>query len=181
MAIGDWSVLDLIPSDRSRRGSAPVGTAAPEALVNAFVTDHTARHSEAGGSTLEVTAMDATYSMNLEEKVASWPNLPDSAIAAAIFGRHTIVPQIDPTSPVLTEPEGTTIQRGTDIRFLRRLARRNGFDCYVQPEPLTGLDMGHFHARRPTGPPSACCQWNSSQRLGLHPRDHRARPGRLTS
>ena len=51
-------------------------------------------------------------------------------------------------SPVLIEPEGTTIQRGTDIRFLRRLARRNGFDCYVQPEPLSGLDVGHFqHAR----------------------------------
>src|SRR5215471_19253228 len=50
----------------------------------------------------------------------------------------------------LTEHEGTTIQRGTDIRFLRRLAQRNGFDCYVQPEPLSGLDFGHFHARQLT-------------------------------
>lgn len=156
-AIGDWSVLDLDPF----RPLTPLqlrlqsGTAPPEALVNAFVTEHKATYSEAGGSTLEVTAMDATYSMNLEEKVTSWPNLPDSAIAAAIFGQHTIVPEIDTTSPVLTEPEGTTIQRGTDIRFLHRLAKRNGFDCYVQPEPLTGLDVGHFHARRLTGPPLA--------------------------
>jgi phage protein D len=156
-AIGDWSVLDLDPF----RPLTPLqirlqsGTTPPEALVNAFVTEHKVTYSEAGGSTLDVTAMDASYSMNLEEKVTSWPNLPDSAIAAAIFGQHTIVPEIDSTSPVLTEPEGTTIQRGTDIRFLRRLAQRNGFDCYVQPEPVTGLDFGHFHARRLTGPPQA--------------------------
>jgi len=56
-------------------------------------------YSDAGGSTLEVTALDATYTMNLEEKVTAWPNLPDSAIAAAIFGQHTIVPRVDPTAP----------------------------------------------------------------------------------
>jgi len=155
--IGDWTILELDPF----RPLTPLqlrlqaGTGAPEALVNGFVTEHKVTYSEAGGSTLEITAMDATYSMNLEEKVTSWPNLPDSAIAVAIFGQHALVPQVDPTSPVLTEPEGTTIQRGTDIRFLRRLAQRNGFDCYVQPEPLSGLDFGHFHARQLTGPPQA--------------------------
>jgi phage protein D len=155
--IGDWSILDLDPF----RPLTPLqvrlqsGAGAPEALVNAFVTEHKVTYSEAGASTLEVTAMDATYAMNLEEKVTSWPNLPDSAIATAIFGQHTIVPQVDPTPSILTEPEGTTIQRGTDIRFLRRLAKRNGFDCYVQPEPLSGLDIGHFHGRRLTGPPQA--------------------------
>ena len=81
--------------------------------------------------------MDATLVMNMTDSVTPWPNMPDSAIAAAIFGTHAIVPEVDPTSPVLVEPEGTTIQRGSDIRFLRRLARRNGFDCYVQPEPLS--------------------------------------------
>ena len=92
--------------------------------------------------------------MNLEEKVTPWPNLPDSAIATAIFGQHAIVPQVDPTSPVLTEPEGTTIQRGTDIRFLRRLARRNGFDCYVQPEPIRASTSG-TSTRQLAGMPQA--------------------------
>jgi hypothetical protein len=56
-----------------------------------------------------------------------------------------------------------TTQRGTDIRFLRRLARRNGFDCYVQPEPLTGLDIGHFGRRSLIGFPEAVLSVN----LGL--------------
>jgi phage protein D len=81
--------------------------------------------------------------------------MPDAAIASAIFGQYALIPQADPTTPVLTEPEGQTTQRGTDIRFLRRLARRNGFDCYVQPEPFSGLDIGHFHQRSLLGLPQA--------------------------
>ncbi len=156
--IGDWSILDLDPfrpllplGVRIQQGISP-----PEAVINAFVTDHHVTYADTpGGSSLEVTAMDATFMMNLTEKVTPWPNLPDSAIAAAIFGQNEVIPQVDPTSPVLVEPEGMAIQRGTDIRFLRRLARRNGFDCYVQPEPLSGLDVGHFGKRELVGLPQA--------------------------
>jgi hypothetical protein len=155
--VGDWSILELDPFKpltplqlRVQRGA---GT--PETLINAFVTEHRVTYAEGGHSKLEITALDATYAMNLQEKVKSWLNMADSAIASVIFGEHTILPRVDPTSPVLTDPEGTTIQRGTDIRFLRRLARRNGFDCYVQPEPLSGLDVGHFHKRQLTGVPQA--------------------------
>ena len=113
-------------------------------------------YADAGGeSTLEITGLDATVLMNLQEKVKPWPNLPDSAIATAIFAQYAIVPMVQPTSPRLIEPEGTTIQRGTDMRFLRRLARRNGFDFYVQPEPLTGIDQGYFRTRQTLGAPSA--------------------------
>ncbi len=84
-----------------------------------------------------------------------WPNLPDGAIAAAIFAQYPpIVPMVQPTAPTLVEPEGTTIQRGTDLRFLRRLAKRNGFDVYVQPEPLTGIDQGFFRPRQTLGVPA---------------------------
>lgn len=157
-AIGDWSILDLDPfrpllplGVRIQRGIGP-----PEAVINGFVTHHQVTYSDRpGGSSLGVTAMDATFTMNMTEKVTPWPNMPDAAIASAIFGQNALIPQVDPTSPVLIEPEGTTTQRGTDIRFLRRLALRNGFDCYVQPEPLSGLDVGHFGARKLVGLPQA--------------------------
>ena len=85
-----------------------------------------------------------------------WANLPDSFIATSIFGRHTLVPIVQPTAaPMLSEPEGSILQRGTDIRFLRRLAWRNGFDCYVQPEPLTGVDQAFFRPRQTLGAPQA--------------------------
>jgi phage protein D len=156
--IGDWSILDIDPfrpliplGVRIQQGVGP-----PEAVINGFVTHHNVTYADKpGSSSLEVTALDATFVMNMTEKVMPWPNLPDAAIASAIFGQNAVIPKVDPTSPVIVEPEGTTTQRGTDIRFLRRLARRNGFDCYVQPEPLSGLDVGHFHARSTVGLPQA--------------------------
>jgi phage protein D len=156
--IGDWSILDLDPfrplvpvTIRIQQGIGP-----PETVINGYVVEHRVTYAdEPGASTLDVTCMDATLLMNMTETVMPWPNMPDSAIASAIFGQHGIVPQVDPSSPVLTEPEGTTIQRGTDIRFLRRLARRSGFDCYVQPEPISGVDFGYFQARQLVGMPQA--------------------------
>jgi phage protein D len=156
--IGEWSILDIDPfrpllplGVRIQHGIHP-----PEAVVNGFVTDHHVTYADTpGNSSLEVTAMDATFVMNMTEKVMPWPNMPDAAIAAAIFGQNAVIPKVDPTAPVLVEPEGTTTQRGTDIRFLRRLARRNGFDCYVQPEPLSGLDVGYFGSRSLVGLPQA--------------------------
>jgi hypothetical protein len=169
--IGDWSILDLDPfrpfvplGVRIQRGLRP-----PEAVINGYVTEHHVSYAdEAGGSALDVTAMDATLLMNLQETVKPWPNLPDSAIAAAVFGQHALVPRVDPSSPVLIEPEGTTIQRGTDIRFLRRLALRNGFDCYVQPEPFSGVDVGHFHARSLVGLPDAVLSVGLGTETNVH-------------
>ena len=70
--------------------------------------------------------------------------LPDSEIAAGDFCPVPIIPDVVETVPSLIEPEGTTTQRGTDIRFLRRLAQRNGYDCYVQPQPQIGAQCRLF-------------------------------------
>ena len=157
--LGDWKVLEkdffrpLVPL--SIRLSPGVGI--PEAVFSGYVTHLDASYpSEPGASTVEVTALDVTHLMNLQEKVMPWPNMPDGAIAAAIFGQYGVVPLVAPTTPQLVEPEGTTTQRDTDIRFLKKLARRNGFDCYVQPEPVTGLEQAYFQPPpEPLGPPQA--------------------------
>jgi phage protein D len=162
-ALGDWTILErdifrpLVPVG-IRLGS---GLGVPEAVINGFVSHVEATYAdEPGESVLEVTGLDATAVMNLQEKVMPWPNMPDHAIAAAIFGQYTIVPRVQPTPPQLVEPEGTTTQRGTDIRFLRRLAARNGFECYVQPEPLSGVDTGFFQPPQLTGLPQAVLNVN---------------------
>jgi hypothetical protein len=106
-----------------------------------------------GASSFEVVALDSTVLMNLEEKVHTWPNMPDSIIAVALFGQYGIIADVDATQPVRTELETTVTQRDTDIRFLRHLAHRNGFDLYVTPGPAPGVVFGHFHAPRVDLPP----------------------------
>lgn len=123
-----------------------VGTGAPTVLFDGHVAQTELELAEGpGSSSLEVVALDASALMNLEEKARAWPNLPDAAIATTIFGEYGLVPVVDPTQPARTQLDTTVVQRDTDIRFLRHLAHRNGFDVYVAPTPVPGLIEGHFH------------------------------------
>ena len=157
-SIGDWGALalDVFRPMVPLMVRLKVGPLLPDAIFSGYVTGQQAFYSDMpGGTYLRVTAMDATLRMNLQEKVQQWPGMPDSAIAAAIFGQYGVIPKVEPTAPVLMEPEGTTTQRGTDMRFLRALARRNGFECYIEPQPASGLEIGHFEPRSLVGVPEA--------------------------
>lgn len=146
-----WDVIDDDTFSRLKPLSllVTVGSGTPERLIDGYVIETRPSFSnQPGQSTLEVVAMDATVLMNLEEKIRAWPNMADSDIANLIFGEYGLVPDVESTEPVRQELDLTTIQRGTDIQFLRHLARRNGYECYVETNSLTMLAEGHFHPPR---------------------------------
>jgi hypothetical protein len=149
-ALGDWDVLqiDLFQPKTPIRISVYLGLL-PETIINGYVREaHLDNSNQPGKSTLEVVGMDATSMlMNHHDKVVPWPNMADFAIAATIFGQYSVIPQTTPTPPSRTVLQTTTIQRTTDIRFVKQLAKRNSYECYVQPDPILGLDTGYF------GPP----------------------------
>jgi phage protein D len=87
---------------------------------------------------LEICGMDASVLMDREEKLKDWPSKKDSDIAAEIFTDHKLTPQVEDTAIVHDEKVSTIIQRETDIQFLKRLALRNGYECYVDG------DVGYF-------------------------------------
>lgn len=86
------------------------------------------------GSYLEIYGMDPSCLMSLEEKVKVWPNMSDSDIAGQIFAEYNLIPEVDDTGVIHDEALATITQRDTDIQFLKRLARRNGFECFVSAE-----------------------------------------------
>lgn len=130
------------------RVAAAIGSATPEPLIDAYIIDVRATLSpEPGGSILEVVAMDATVLMSLEERVRAWPDVSDSSIASTIFGEYGFTPDVDDTQPVRQESDAATIQRGSDIQHLRRLAERNGFECFLEAGQ-GGQTTAHFHAPR---------------------------------
>lgn len=145
---GDWTILEDDPFMPLTPVTVrmQIGTGLSEPLISGYVTaQHVEISNEPGQSYLEVVGMDATALMNLEEKVIAWPDMADSDIATAIFGNYGLTPNVDQTQPVRQALDVTTIQRGTDIQFLRRLAERNGFECYVEHDPVLNTDVGHFH------------------------------------
>ena len=123
-----------------------VGNGVPETLISAYVIETNANvANQPGQSVLNVVAIDPTIQMNLEEKVQPWTNMSDSTIATSIFGNHGFIPIVENTPIIRQEVNETVMQRGTDIQFLQHLAKRNGFEVYVEVNPLTGIPEGHFH------------------------------------
>ncbi len=83
---------------------------------------------------IELWGMDATALMDREQKLRHWPDKKDSDIAQEIFGEYGLAVEAQDTTIVHDEKLSTILQRETDIQLLRRLAFRNGFECYVEDE-----------------------------------------------
>jgi phage protein D len=146
-----WTVLDDDLFGRLRRltVTVTVGSGQAETLLHAHVVETRADlSSEPGRSMLRVVAMDPSVRMYLEEKVRAWPDMTDADIASAVFGEYGFTAKVEPTNPTRPDDDAPTVQRGSDIQFLRQLAGRNGYECYVEVEPTSGAVEGHFHPPR---------------------------------
>lgn len=82
--------------------------------------------------TLEIWGMDGGVLMDREEKLKDWPNKKDSDIATEIFRLYGFTQEVEDTGVIHDDAVSTIIQRETDMQFLKRLALRNGFECYVE-------------------------------------------------
>ena len=131
---GSWTYLD---EERFRpwmpiriSGGFDTGT---EELLSGYVTHVKPDFSRSGAEcSLEIWGMDQSVLMDREERLYAWPNERDSAIAAKIFSQHGLLPVVTDTEARHDDKISTIIQRETDMQFLKRLALRNGFECYVE-------------------------------------------------
>lgn len=160
-----WSFIDdeIFQRLTKIRIAVAVGSGRAETLINACVIETNATFAnQPGASILNVVAMDPTVLMNLEQIVKPWPNRSDSEVAREIFsaGKYTFTPIVEQTNWRRQENEQTMIQRGTDIQFLQELARRNGFEVYIETNGSTGVVEGHFHAPRLNLPPQGVLSVN---------------------
>jgi phage protein D len=117
------------------------------------------------GCEMQVWGQDASWLMNLEEKAKEWVDVTDSAVAASIFGDYGITPadgNSDDDSPSHTESGHSLMQRGTDIQFLRMLARRTGKLCRVACTDTPGDRIGYFAKPSTDGDPVATLTLNPS-------------------
>jgi phage protein D len=166
----DWTVLDSNPFTRLAqvRVGVTVGTNPERRLIDARVIESRVEFSnEPGGSRLEVIGMDPTVLLNLEEKVRPWPDMTDSDIAAAIFGEHGFAAEVEATQIARQEVDRTIVQRGTDMQFVRQLAERNGYECFVELDD-TGTPKCHFHPPRLDQPSQGVLSVNFGQATNVN-------------
>jgi hypothetical protein len=118
------------------------------------------------GSTLQVWGQDASWLMNLEEKVKEWVDVTDADVANSIFGDYGITPadsNTDDDSPSHTEDGHSLMQRASDIQFLRSLARRNGKLCRVACNDTPGQRTGYFAKPSLDGDPAVTLELNDPE------------------
>jgi hypothetical protein len=104
-----------------------------EALLSGYITHvKPVFDPDPAQCTLEIWGMDGSVLMDREEKLFAWPDATDGSIASQIFSRYKFVPVVDDTTVEHKPAVSTILQRETDMQFLKRLALRNGFECYVE-------------------------------------------------
>lgn len=109
--------------------------------------------SEPGSTYLDVSGMDTSVLLSLEEKIATWPNLADSDIVQQIVGNYGVAVQADETPTVHQENDTTITQRGSDMQLIRNLAERNGFEFYFETDKNSGNIVAFFRAPQLDGTP----------------------------
>jgi hypothetical protein len=90
-------------------------------------------------------------------------DVTDADVANSIFGNYGITPSSDNSaddSPSHTESGHSLMQRGSDIQFLRMLARRNGKVCRVACVGHPGQRTGYFATPKLDGDPTAVLSLN---------------------
>jgi hypothetical protein len=128
----------------------------PEVLIDGVIT-----HSQfnpgttPGQATLTVTGKDLTTLMDLEEKNESFENQPDFLIVSRVlanYAQYGIAPVPTPTSDVPIMTDRIPRQQETDLRFIQRLATRNGFVFYLEPVTF-GVSTGYWGPQQRAGLP----------------------------
>ncbi|HEY9695880.1 MAG TPA: hypothetical protein V6D10_01220 [Trichocoleus sp.] len=108
--------------------------ALPQPLIDGIITSHQIVPSNRPGeSQLIVTGEDITLKLDLEEKSETYPNQPDSAIVTRLLLGYGLIPVVTFTPDIPIELQRITSQQETDLAFIQRLARRNGFVFYIEP------------------------------------------------
>ena len=113
-------------------------------------------YRDAAYCTVEILGMDGSVRMDREEKLRAWPQEKDSAIASQLFSLYGFSSVVVETPVEHDEKVSTIIQHETDMQLLKRLALRNGYECYVDgktgffepprlegtPQPLLAVHCG---------------------------------------
>lgn len=120
------------------------GDPLPSILVNGPVVRQDISIVQGGdGSTVDVHGTDVRVTMDRENKSAVHSNTTDSTTVTTLLAQYALVPDVEITSIMHTDLKHPLVQRETDLRFIRRLARRNGFWFWLTDE-APGVTIAHF-------------------------------------
>ncbi|MER8400436.1 hypothetical protein [Mesorhizobium sp. M1348] len=124
-----------------------------EVLIDGFITHRQASPGdEPGSTTLTVTGEDIRVMMDIEERTVTHDGLNPEMRVYRILGQYQtflgVTPDIRPPRNSRTPSlERIPVQHGTDLQYLRKLAREHAYVFYVEPGKMPNFNLAYW------GPP----------------------------
>lgn len=132
----------------------------PQVLMDGVMTlNQLAPGSQPGQSTLTVIGEDLTKSMDLIDFSGfPFPAMPVEARIALIIAKYAVfgmIPLVIPSlfTDVPIPVERIPAQQGTDLAYIKQLARDAGYVFYIDPGPAPGLNTAYWGPEIKVGPP----------------------------
>ncbi len=133
---------------------------APNVLMDGVITNHEiAPGSDGSHSTLVITGEDVSAIMNQQDfSGLPFPACPAEARVALLLAKYAflgIIPVVIPSILIDVPLPITSIpgQRGTDLAYIRQLAKRVGYVFYIEPGPKPGMNKAYWGPQIKTGIP----------------------------
>jgi hypothetical protein len=141
--------IPTLKDDRLDPGSVLSIAAGPDDALQCLVKGPVCSqriHLEHGGegSTVEVRGADTSITMDRVFQSVLWNDNTDSDAVNGILGNYGLTPDVTETDTTHSEDKHSLVQRESDLRFIRRLARRNGFYFWMTCDADTGEETGHW-------------------------------------
>lgn len=120
------------------------GTGGNQCLVKGPVGGQRIHFEHGGaGSYVEVRGGDSAITMDREARSTIWSDVTDSDAVTSVVSAYGLVPDIASTAAGHYENKHVLAQRESDLSFVRRLARRNGFQFWISCDG-SGVETAHF-------------------------------------
>jgi hypothetical protein len=161
--LGDRDLPDL--TDANRGPGSELAIVVPvdndeQVLVHGPVRGQRMRIEHGGsGSWLEVVGGDKSLEMDRETKARVFASGSSSDAVSSILSEYGFEADVEDTNDKYDDDTHALVQRDTDLRFVRRLARRYGFLFWVTSD-AQGNHTGHFKRPPVDDDPAATLRLN---------------------
>ena len=139
----------------------------PEVLMDGVMTNHEVTPgSDPSHSNLTVTGEDLTRVMDyMDFNGLPYPAMPAEARVLLILAKYSlfgivplVIPNIFTEVPIPTER--IPRHQGTDLSYIKQLAREAGYIFYVEPGPVPGVNVAYWGPEIKVGVPQPSLNMN---------------------
>jgi hypothetical protein len=130
-------------------------------LVQGPVRGHKIHLEHGGGDAwMEISGADKSIEMDREVKARVFASGSASDAVTTILAEYGFEADVEDTNDNYDDNTHALVQRDTDLRFIRRLARRYGFLFWITTDATTGTNTAHFKRPPVDEPPVTTVQIN---------------------